>query len=330
MSSPASDTPAPTWTPSPAEPLRHQVLAALAQHRIATTSQLRRMLRPGSTRQLISRVLNRLRSDGFVDRTVLPDAKRTRTHAWYLTQEGSRLTRDLPVLRGRPPYPITSTTTASLKTPHALTVVRTHLAFAEDARRLGHEHGPWDWTPEVSHSIGEGEHVMADALMYYTAIESEHRRKLRAFVEVDRNTMSSERLAVKLIEYARLFQYEAQPVGRRRQAAAGPAWLRWYPVFPRVLFVLTGASRSRLENRMSDLQAMVAQHPLVAALAREVRLGAAVLEDIEQHGPAQTVWVPLSGGKLDRPVMSPLSRLREREALNGRAERTRTAHARHT
>lgn len=48
---------------------------------------------------------------------------------------------------------------------------------------------------------------------------------------------------------------------------------------------------------MSDLQAMVAQHPLVATLAREVRLGAAVLEDLEQHGPIQPVWVPLTGGR---------------------------------
>lgn len=94
-----------------------------------------------------------------------------------------------------------------------------------------------------------------------------------------------------------LNQYEAQPIGRRGQAAAGPAWLRWYPVFPRVLFVLTGASRTRLENRMSDLQAMVAQHPLVSALALEVRLGAAVLEDLEQQGPAQAVWLPPAGGK---------------------------------
>ncbi|MFF4764129.1 replication-relaxation family protein [Streptomyces sp. NPDC001292] len=302
MSSAARSTPGTKLAPSPAEPLAHQVLAGLAQHRIATTSQLRRMLRPDGTRQLISRVLNRLRSDGFVDCTVLPDANRTRTNAWYLTQEGARLTRDLPVLRGRPPYPITSTTAASLKTPHTLAVVRAHLAFAADARRLRHEHGPWDWTPEVSHSIGEGERIVADAVMYYTVVESEHRRKLRAFVEVDRSTMSSERLAVKLIEYARLFQYEAQPVGRRRQAAAGPAWLRWYPVFPRVLFVLTSASRARMENRMSDLQAMVAQHPLVAALAREVRLGTAVLEDLEQHGPAQDVWMPLAGGK-PRPWM---------------------------
>ncbi|MEU8952574.1 hypothetical protein AB0D19_45850, partial [Streptomyces sp. NPDC048489] len=49
-------------------------------------------------------------------------------------------------------------------------------------------------------------------------------------------------------------------------------------------------------DRISDLQAMVAQHPLVAAFAREVPLGAAVLEDIEEHGPAQAVWEPLAGG----------------------------------
>ncbi|MFE7077087.1 replication-relaxation family protein [Streptomyces sp. NPDC057620] len=281
------------------ELLRHQVLAGLAQHRITTTGQIHRMLRPEGTRQVLSRVLNKLRADGFVDCTTLTRSQRARarTTIWYLTQSGSRLTRDLPVLRGRPPYPITSRTAASLKTPHTLTVVSTHLAFAADARRLGHEHGPWDWTPEVSHPIGEGERLVADAVMHYTAVSGEQRQKLRAFVEIDRATMSSERLAVKLIEYARLFQYEVQPIGRRRPTASTAAWLRWYPVFPHVLFVLTGASRSRMEDRISDLRAMVAHHPLVAALAREVPLGAALLEDVEQYGPARAGWVPLLGGE---------------------------------
>ncbi|MGX1915311.1 replication-relaxation family protein [Streptomyces phaeochromogenes] len=297
MTTSPSGVPAAELAPSPAEPLRLQVLTALALHRMATTDQLRQLLRPDGSRQLLSRVLNKLRTTGFVDLTPLPDWHRSRTHAWYLTPDGVRLTRDLPVLRGRPPYPITSRTAASLKTPHTLTVVRAHLPFAADARRLGHEHGPWDWTPEVSHSIGEGERLVADAVMHYTVVDGEHRRKLRAFVEVDRTTMSSERLAVKLIDYSRLSQYEVQPVGRRRPASTGPAWLKWYPVFPRLLFVLTGASRSRLGDRIRDLQAMVAQHPLVAALAREVQLGAAVLEDIEQHGPSGSVWVPLVGGE---------------------------------
>ncbi|MFC7309000.1 replication-relaxation family protein [Streptomyces monticola] len=297
MTRSTSGVPAAELAPSPSEPLRLQILTALALHRMATTGQLRLMLRPHGSRQLISRALNRLRSTGFVGLTPLPDSDRPRTHAWYLTSEGSRATRDLPVLRGRPPYPITSTTAASIKTPHTLTVVRTHLPFAADARRLGHEHGPWDWTPEVAHPLGEGERLIADVVLHYTLVDGEHRRKLRAFVEVDRSTMSSERLAVKLIEYARLFQYEAQPVGRRRPVSAGPVWLRWYPVFPRVLFVLTGASRTRLRDRISDLQGMVAQHPLVTALAREVPLGAVVLEDLEEHGPSGPVWVPLAGGE---------------------------------
>jgi hypothetical protein len=111
--------------------------------------------------------------------------------------------------------------------------------------------------------------------------------------------MGSERLASKLIEYARLWSYEPQPVGRprsRQPAAAGAVWLRWYPVFPRVLFVLTGASRYVLGNRISDLQAMVAEHPLVGTLARQVPMGAAVLEDLEDRGPTGDVWVPLAGG----------------------------------
>ncbi|GHE34369.1 replication-relaxation family protein [Streptomyces capitiformicae] len=285
-------------TPSPIEPLPHQLLAVLGQHRMASTGQIHDLLRPGTARQTVSTPLNKLRREGLVDYTVLPQSNRSR--AWYLTGEGARLVRDFPALRGRPPYPITSATAASLKTPHTLTVVRTHLAFVADARRRGDEHGHLDWTPEVSHPLSDGEKIITDAVMYYTLIGEDQRTKLRAFVEVDRTTMSSERLALKLIEYARLWAYEPQPVGRsraRQSVVPGAVWLRWYPVFPRVLFVLTGASRYVLGNRINDLQAMVAQHPLVGTLARQVPLGAAVLDDLELKGPTGDVWVPLAGGE---------------------------------
>ncbi|MFC9624403.1 replication-relaxation family protein [Streptomyces sp. NPDC056930] len=285
-------------TPSPVEPLPHRLLAALGQHRMATTGQLHGLLRPDAARQTVSTPLNKLRREGLVDYTVLPRSNRSR--AWYLTSEGARLARDFPALRGRPPYPITSATAASLKTPHTLTVVRTHLAFVADARRRGDEHGHLDWTPEVSHPLSDGEKIIADAVMHYTLVGVGQRAKLRAFVEVDRATMVSERLASKLIEYARLWSYDPQPVGRQRSrqpAVPGAVWLRWYPVFPRVLFVLTGASRHVLKNRITDLQAMVAQHPLVGTLARQVPLGAAVLDDLELQGPAGDVWAPLVGGE---------------------------------
>ncbi|MFE6335257.1 replication-relaxation family protein [Streptomyces sp. NPDC057798] len=283
--------------PSPTEPLPHQLLAVLAQHRMATTSQRQNLLRPGTARQTLSTPLNTLRDVGLVDYTVLPQSNRTR--AWFLTPEGARLTKDFPSLRGRPPYPITSATAASLKTPHTLTVLRTHLAFVADARRRGDEHGHLDWTPEVAHTIGDGERIIPDAVMHYALNQGPERTKLRAFIEVDRTTMSSERLAAKLIDYARLWSYEPQALGRprpRQPATAGPVWLRWYPVFPRVLFVLTGASRYVLDNRIRDLQAMAAEHPLVGTLAQHVPLGAAVLEDLEDVGPTDDVWAPLAGG----------------------------------
>ncbi|MFE6554284.1 replication-relaxation family protein [Streptomyces sp. NPDC057746] len=283
-----------SFTPSPTEPLKHQLIATLAQHRMASTGQLHVLLRPHRSRQSVSERLNDLLDERLVDFVVLPQSYRTRV--WYLTPKGARLTRDWPALRGRPPYPVTSATAASLKTPHTLTVLRTHLAFVADARQRGDEHGHLDWTPEVFHSIGDGDRVVADAFMHYTLIEGEQRRKLRAFVEIDRATMSSERLAAKLIEYARLWAYEPQPVSRRRQAA-GPGWLRWYPVFPRILFVLTGAGRQAMDNRINDLKAMVAHHPLVAELAREVPLGAVTLDDLDDHGPTSDMWVPLAGGK---------------------------------
>ncbi len=97
-----------------------------------------------------------------------------------------------------------------------------------------------------------------------------------------------------------LGQHRMATAGRQRSrqpALAGPAWLCWYPVFPRFLFVLTGGSRQVLDNRNSDLQAMTAQHPLVATMARTVPLGAAVLDDLEAQRPTGDAWVPLGGGE---------------------------------
>lgn len=285
-----------SFTPSPAEPLPHQLLAALAQHRMATTAQLHDLLRPTARRQTISQPLNRLRGQQLVDFTVLPNSNRTR--AWHLTPEGTRITRDWPQLRGRPPYPINSGSAASMKTPHTLTVLRSHLAFTTDARHRGDEHSHLDWTPEVSHPLGDGEQLIADALMHYVLHKPDGTRaKLRALIEVDRATTSSERLATKLIDYARLHTYTPVPQGRRltQATSTAPAWQRRYPLFPRILFILTGAGPRTLTHRIQDLQAMTAEHPAVTHLAKHIPLGAAVLEEMEGRGPSGPVWTPLTG-----------------------------------
>lgn len=284
-----------TAEPQERRSLADRILPFIAQHRMATTAQLQQVLLPNN-RPHVSRNLNQLERLKLVEHVVLPRSNRTR--AWYLTSDGARLTQGLPELQGRPPYPVTSASAASLRTAHTLAAVRAHAAFVTDARSRGDEHGPFDWTPEVSHNLGEGERLIADALMHYTLNRPDGgRTKLRAFVEIDRSTMSSERMASKLIEYARFRLYQPAPIGRRKAAAGieGPVWQRWYPLFPRVLFILTGASRRTLANRTADLRSMAEVHPAVAELARHVPLGAAVLEDLEHHGPASATWTPLTG-----------------------------------
>ncbi|MCH5677256.1 hypothetical protein [Streptomyces gilvus] len=53
MTAAAAQTAAP-YTPTPIEPLPHQLLSALAQHRMATTGQLHNLLRPNAARQTLS------------------------------------------------------------------------------------------------------------------------------------------------------------------------------------------------------------------------------------------------------------------------------------
>ncbi|CAL9329131.1 hypothetical protein SUDANB108_00034 [Streptomyces sp. enrichment culture] len=60
-------------------------MTALAPYRTVTSGQLRRILRPDGTRQLISRAMNKLRADGLVDSTVLPGSDRSPTYAWCVT-----------------------------------------------------------------------------------------------------------------------------------------------------------------------------------------------------------------------------------------------------
>lgn len=142
-----------------------------------------------------------------------------------------------PVLRGRPLQALANSTEASLRAAHTLTGVRAHLAFLTDARRRGDEYGPLDWVPEIAHRLpdtGGEDKLIADAVLHYTATRP-RRLQYRAFVEVDRATMSSERLARKLISYARFHDYTPQPVGRRgtvADQAAMLAWQRFYPRFP--------------------------------------------------------------------------------------------------
>ncbi|MFF3214146.1 replication-relaxation family protein [Streptomyces sp. NPDC002886] len=291
-------SPAPTLQPPTGDTHARRALALISQYRLLTSTQLHQMLTPHTPPRKIHNVLAPLREDGLITHTTL--GGKHGMHAYFLTPAGAQTVTDWPELRGRTPTTIHSPVAASLRAAHTLTGVRAHLTFLADARAHGDEYEPLDWVPEVTHrlpdTIGE-DRLIADAVLHYT-VASPRRLQYRAFVEIDRTTMSSERLARKLISYARFHSYIPQPAGRRGNIAdqgAMLAWQRFYPRFPRVLFILTGAARPTLTRRIEDLRQMTADHELVTRFAAHVPLGAAVLEDLEAHGPRARVWTPLAG-----------------------------------
>ncbi|MGW2863391.1 replication-relaxation family protein [Streptomyces sp. NPDC001205] len=277
-------------------PAREQLLQCLFQHRAATTAQLQAMVSPSLHPETLRQNLRRLRAEQLAQST----ARAHHQSVWALTPSGQQAVLSWPHFRGRRPY---RTGLQGLRSAHTLTVTRTAIAFLADARARTDECSPLDWEPEVAHPVRDGaadgeRMLIADALLRYTRTGSD-RALLRAFVEVDRATESAERLAAKLITYARFHAAPASaPGGRRQGGGAGGLvpWQRSYPVFPRVLFVLTGAGPRALAQRIADLQAMVRQHPLVSQFAAAVPLGAAVLEEIEENAASADVWLPLANG----------------------------------
>ncbi|MEW2080027.1 replication-relaxation family protein [Streptomyces sp. NPDC017966] len=274
-------------------------LAVLAQYRMATTEQMHLILSPDVRIEQTRRRLAKLRGEGLIDRVTLPQAGRTRV--WHPTRYGAQVASEWPELRGRrPPRGAHDPTAVRLDIGHGLTVTETGLAFLQDARRHGDLCQPLDWIPEVHHSLGGGEAVIPDALLYQRSSGSsdggdEGGAMPQAFVEVDRATTGPERLTTKLTAYARLHRHVLTPApgARHRQDVQEETWRQRYPLFPRLLFVLDGTGPAGIHARLKALNAATRGHDL-AALLRDVPVLAAPMTDLLQHGPAAPVWHPVT------------------------------------
>jgi Replication-relaxation len=125
-------------------------------------------------------------------------------------------------------------------------------------------------------------------------------------LEVDRNTESPERVAEKLARYD---QYFARPVydGNRRNTIATmgePEKLHWRTLFPPtgrpgtppVAIVFSGAGRTALAARINHVLNLTAEHWQHSFLdfrtgrSGSVPLLVAALEDLTAHGPQGPVW----------------------------------------
>jgi hypothetical protein len=153
----------------------------------------------------------------------------------------------------------------------------------------------------------EDDHVISDAVLNYVHIERGRRTMLSFFIEVDRATMTTKRLAAKLAAYGRLYEYVPQPADRARRSATAtrPAWMYNYPVFPRILVVLDAEPpkagqpdrrAGRLAARTEDLYTLTAADVRLNRLKGDLSVGVTTLQQLKDQGPLASIFTPLLRG----------------------------------
>ncbi|MFJ5680312.1 replication-relaxation family protein [Streptomyces sp. NPDC093097] len=283
-------------------------LTALYQHRLVSTRQLHRMITPHHTRsEYLRRQLQLLRADGLVD--CVNRRRRGQTELlWWVTQDGADAVEATGLLPKRP-YRMNRHAAAGPLQEHTLANVETGLAFLTHAARFGHECGPLDWTPEVAHYYraddrpGEDLALIPDAVLHYVHAGTDQQRTLLTlFLEIDRAQMTVGRLANKLHAYAAYHAYAPQPLARGARRTTKPqlAWRSRYPVYPRTLLILTGATPAQLQRRITDLRSLVAADPDITTAG--IRAGVTTLDQLTDQGP----WAPIFTSVLGPPTPTDL------------------------
>lgn len=260
-----------------------EVVASLAQHRVLSTGQVRVMHLPDYTERWAQRLLARLQMAGLAGYVQSP---RSHRRLWHATELGARLAREAGLLQGEPRL-IGAEEAAGPLQAHTLAVNDTAICFMQAARARGDEFGPFAWRHEVFHLLSRGRGrrrrmLIADAVFTYLRVAEEGVAIEQRFLEIDRATLSVDRLAGELARYAELY-------GAGEKKGEEPLWRRLYPLFPRVHCVLGERSRTALERRRSTALALLRSNPLLSRAAK-VSISICLLEDLQAEGPFAPIF----------------------------------------
>lgn len=259
-----------------------EIVASLAQHRVLTTEQVREIHLPDNHPRWAQQVLGRLRGAELVAFTRPPNSGQ---RLWFATERGVRLAREAHALEGDL-RPLQAAEVAGQLRAHTLAVNEVGIAFLRAARERGDECGPLSWRHEVAHSLSRGRGrrrrtLFADAVLTYLREEDGRLALEQRFLELDRATLTVDRLVAELARYGEL---------HRAKGAGGEAmWKERYPRFPKVHCVLAGASRPALERRRRSVLALLHTNPQLAG-ARGPRVSICLLEDLRARGPFAPIF----------------------------------------
>lgn len=260
-----------------------EILASLAAHRVLSTPQVGAIHSPRASLRWAQRLLVRLRAAGLVDYVEVDHARR---RLWHVTERGEQLAREAGATEGEQRSTGVELAAGPLAA-HTLAVNEASICFLRAAEARGDDFGPLAWRHEVFHPISGGRgrrrrSLVADAVLTYLRQDGEEIAIEQRFLEVDRATLSVDRLVAELARYAELY--------RAREAKGGqPPWRARYPVFPPVHCVLTGAPRRVLARRRSTASLLLAIDPLLSRTP-EVAISICLLEDLQREGPFAPVF----------------------------------------
>jgi hypothetical protein len=260
-----------------------EIVSSLAQHRVLSAAQVRAIHLPGSGERWAQRLLVRLAEAGLADYVCSP---RSHRRLWHVTELGARVAREAVAIDGEPRL-IGAEGAAGPLQAHTLAVNDAAVCFLEAARQRGDEFGALSWRHEVAHPLSRGRgrrrrSLVADAVLTYLRRDGDGVAIEQRFMEVDRATLSVDRLAGELARYADLHRLAGNDGGE-------PLWRNRYPVFPPVHCVLTGGSRAVLGRRRSATLALLSSDPRLAR-EPEVSVSICLLEDLERDGPFAPIF----------------------------------------
>ncbi len=259
-----------------------ELIASLGEHRVLSTGQLRTIHLPGRSLRRTQQVLASLEQAGLLSHV---DARVAPRRLWFLSEAGADLAVDAGGLERRPKVLGPREAAGALRA-HTMAVNDAAICFLRAARERSDEFGPLSWQHEVAHplSTGRGRRrrtLFADAVLTYVRQAEKITYLDHVFLELDRATLSVDRLATELSRYADLYR-ASDPKGE-------PMWKRRYPTFPRVLCVLAGNSREALGRRRDITLALLRRDPQVERTP-ELQIYFCLLEDLENEGPFAPIF----------------------------------------
>lgn len=262
-----------------------EILGSLAQHRVLSTPQVRAIHLPTHSPRTAQRMMARLERRGLVTFATVPGVPGAPRRLWYLTESGGAAAREAGMIDGLPMLLSGEQVTGPLQA-HTHAVNDVGIAYLDAARRRGDEFSPTSWRHEVGHSINAGRgrarrSVIADAVLTYVRLTAEEVVVEQRFLELDRATLSIDRLAAELSRYARLYK----GTGSNGDAV----WSGRYPWFPPIICVLAGRERPVLERRRETAVAMLSRDRDLLRTP-EVSIRICLAEDLAEAGPFEPIF----------------------------------------